>query len=85
MKDFISLIWAQMADPQVAGLITSVGWPGLVVWIMTRHMDRMESTLKGLSKALWYDLATRDSSNDAIKAEAKKELQRMAPKDEREE
>lgn len=68
---------AQLADVPIGSIIAQVGWPGLVLWIVVRSLDRIEHSVKGLSKALWMDLASRPHADDFVKNEAKRMLSRM--------
>ena len=68
---------AQVADVSFASIIAQVGWPGLVLWIVVRSLDRIEHTMKGLSKALWMDLASRPHADAFVKNEAKRMLSRL--------
>ena len=76
----MSHFFAQMAD--YAQIATQVGWPGLVLWLVVRALDRIEHSLKGLSKALWMDLASRNHGDPYIKSVAQREIDRMEAKNE---
>lgn len=80
----IPLIIAQAALGDLAPLIGQIGWPGVVLLIVVkwlqrleRAIDRSEHTNRGLSKALWMDLASRPYSSAYIKAEADRMITRM--------
>ena len=61
----------------VGTIITQVGWPGLVLWIVVRALDRIEHNLRGLSKAMWMDLAARPGADEFVKNEAKRMLRKL--------
>ncbi len=69
---------AQVAD--FGPLVAQFGFGGLLVWIVTVRLDRIEHTMRGLSKALWMDLAHR-SGPGWIRDEAERTLDRMDAND----
>lgn len=77
MTSFTQL-FAQLSD--YGPLVSQFGFGGLLVWVVSVRLDRLEHTLKGLSKALWMDLAQR-SGPGFIRDEAKRMLSRMEPKE----
>lgn len=69
-----AIVLAQLTD--AGPLIAQFGFGGLLVWIVTVRLDRIEHTMRGLSKALWMDLAER-SGPGWIRDEAKRTLDNM--------
>lgn len=67
-------IVAQVAE--FGPLVSRLGFGGLLTWIVSVRLDRLEHTLKGLSKALWVDLAQR-SGPGFIQDEARRMLDKM--------
>lgn len=57
-------------------ILAKVGWPGAVLWIVVRRLDSLEHAMKGVSKALWMDLASRPDAAPFVKAEAKRMIDR---------
>ncbi len=68
---------AQIPGEQIIDLLAKVGWPGIVLLIVARGLERIEHTVRGLSMALWMDLASRPHSDPFIKQTAQKEIARM--------
>lgn len=80
-----------IAQSEVANftpILAQFGWPGLILLIIIKWLDRMERVVergfenqahvnRGLSKALWTDLAARPYSDAMIKAEAIRELAKI--------
>lgn len=66
---------AQVAD--YAPIVSSVGFPGVVLIILVRWLERMDHTLQGLSRALWCDLASRPGVDAYIKQEAKRMMTKI--------
>ncbi len=58
-------------------LISSIGFPGVVLLILVRWLERIDHTLSGLSRALWCDLASRPGIDAYIKQEAKRMLAKL--------
>lgn len=80
----IHLIAQFPASGDISSLITSFGWPGVVLLVVIRWLqriekacDRMEHSNRGLTKSLWTDLASRPYSSSFIKAEADRELAKI--------
>lgn len=77
---------AQASDAAAAGipaLIAQFGFGGILVVVVMRGMERIEHTLKGLSRALWSDLASRPYSQPFVKEQAKKICAQMDADDEK--
>lgn len=75
-------VLAQLVTTENAyDVITKVGWPGAVLWIVVRRLDSLEHAMKGVSKALWMDLASRPDAAPFVKAEAKRMIERERSKD----
>ena len=77
MIDVTHQFFAQLEQIPISSIIAQVGWPGLVLWIVVRALDRIEHSLKGLSKALWMDLASRPHADEFVKQEARRMLAKM--------
>lgn len=80
MIAYIQQIIAQIDAAWAADIATRVGWPGIVLWIVASKLDQMEHTMRGLSKALWMDLAQRSTADDFIRKESEKMLAKMEAK-----
>lgn len=72
-----SHLLAQVTYENSVGLVSQIGWPGLILYIVVTRLDRLEHTLKGLSKALWMDLASRPYTDIIIKDIARAEISKM--------
>lgn len=59
---------------EYAPMVPQLGFGGLVLWIVSRGLERIEHVLRGLSIALWTDLAARPYSDQFIKEQARKIL-----------
>lgn len=77
---------AQAAD--YGPLVSQFGFGGALMWILVHRLDRYEDAnarraerndhiLRGLSRALWVDLASRPYSDRPTKDQAKKILAEM--------
>lgn len=58
-------------------IVAQCGFGGMVLIIVSRWLERIDHSLKGLSMALWSDLASRPSSTPYIKDMAQKQITRM--------
>lgn len=77
----ISVILCQVTD--YVPLIPQLGFGGLALWVVARGQERIEHVLRGLSIALWTDLAARPYADAFVKDQARKiltelELERKA-------
>lgn len=72
---------AQITSDNVLDTVTKIGWPGIVLLIVTRWLERIEHTVKGLSMALWMDLASRPHTDPYVKKTADREIARMEAKE----
>lgn len=77
---------AQAAD--YGTLIAQFGFGGAVLWILvkwmesiTKWMERIDHTIRGLSKAMWMDLASRPSADAIIKKHAMEMVAQMDAKE----
>lgn len=68
---------AQIATDGIMDIVTKVGWPGVVLLVVMRGLERIEHTVKGLSMALWMDLSSRPNADDFVKKTAAKEIAKM--------
>ncbi len=73
MREFIAQV------TEFGPLISQLGFGGLLTWIVSVRLDRLEHTLKGLSKAMWMDLAQR-SGPGFIQDEARRMLEKLGGK-----
>jgi len=60
-----------------SALIAQLGFGGMILLVVSRWLERIDHTLKGLSMALWTDLASRPQATDYIKETAKNQIARM--------
>lgn len=65
-------------------IVAQYGFGGAVLWILvkwmesiTKWMERIDHTLRGLSKAMWMDLASRPTADAIIQAHAKQMIAKM--------
>lgn len=72
-------------------LVAQFGFGGALLWIMVKWMEsviklmerilvwmeRTDHTLRGLSKALWMDLASRDCADRIVRDHAKQMVSRL--------
>lgn len=83
---------AQVAE--FGPLVSQFGFAGALLWILVRRLDRYEDlnerraerfehVLRGLSRALWIDLAARPYSDLATKEQARKILSEMGDENDR--
>lgn len=70
----ISNFVAQISDYGPA--IGQFGFGGVTLWIVNSRLTALEHTMKGLSKAMWMDLAQR-SGPGFIQEEARRMLAKM--------
>ncbi len=59
------------------GLVVQFGFGGVVLLMVHRGMERIEHTLRGLSRALWMDLASRPYTDKIIRDQAHKIVAEM--------
>lgn len=76
------IVVAQITD--VPPWISQLGFGGIIVWVVLSginridsRLERMEHTQRGLSSALWADLAARSPEGSFIYEQAKKMLSKM--------
>lgn len=74
-------LFAQLTSADGIDILAKVGWPGAVLWIVVRRLDSLEHAMKGVSKALWMDLASRPDAAPFVKAEARRMIDREKSKD----
>lgn len=79
------------ATAEYGPLVAQFGFGGAVLFILVRwldsvtkwmeridnRMERSDHTMRGLSKALWMDLASRPNADSIIKEHAKQMVVRM--------
>lgn len=68
---------AQITSDSIIDLATKIGWPGVVLLLVSRGIERIEHTMKGLSMALWMELASRPHTNPFVRRMADKEIAKM--------
>lgn len=75
---------AQISTDNVVDVLTKVGWPGVVLLLVMRGLERLERamekfdhTMKGLAMGLWMELASRPHADPFIKATAQREIAKM--------
>lgn len=65
------------ASTDYGALIAQCGFGGMVLIIVSRWLERIDHTLRGLSMALWTDLAARPTSTPYIQDMARKQISKM--------
>lgn len=73
----MNLILSQISGDLILDLTAKIGWPGIVLVLVNQRIDRIEHTMKGLSMALWMDLASRPHADPFIHKTAQKEIARL--------
>lgn len=75
---------AQVATDGFIEVFKTVGWPGVVLLFVMRGMERIERAMeqfahsnKGLSMAIWMELASRPHADPFFKAAAQREINKM--------
>ena len=76
MKEVIAQISESTAGG-IPGLVVQFGFGGVVLLMVHKGLERIEHTLRGLSKALWMDLASRPYTDKIIRDQANKIVAEM--------
>lgn len=71
---------SQINQEMVMDLLTKFGWPGVMLLIVMRGLERIEHTVRGLSMALWMELSTRRDADPFVRATAQREIAKMEAK-----
>tara|TARA_R110000868_G_scaffold187831_2_gene430549 strand:- start:101 stop:349 length:249 start_codon:yes stop_codon:yes gene_type:complete len=76
MKEVIAQI-SESTTGGIPGLVVQFGFGGVVLLMVHKGLERIEHTLRGLSKALWMDLASRPYTDKIIRDQANKIVAEM--------
>lgn len=77
MKELFAQFIAQITTDNVVDIVAKIGWPGVILILLSRGLDRLDHTVKGLSMALWMDLSTRHGADPFVRETARKEIAKL--------
>lgn len=82
-----AVLW--LAQTDYTTLVPQLGFGGVTIWIVVRWLSKMEQslenlnhTMRGLSKAIYLDLAERATPGSFVREEAKRMVEKERQRNE---